>query len=154
VFAKALDKLVVMVTDLGKKLDAAAVNRKAEQALLNTSIKNVQTQLLHSQGRFDVNKSSADSGTGGAAPPTHKLRFPKFDGTGDLLVWLHKGEQFFRAKMAGPASDITAGRRTSAARRHGKISPPASIDGSTPPPRANPLDKLFHLRRTRTVDEY
>jgi hypothetical protein len=42
-FVEALDKLVVMVIDLGMKLDTEATNRKSEQALLNTSIKNVQT---------------------------------------------------------------------------------------------------------------
>jgi hypothetical protein len=42
-FVEALDKLVVMVIDLGKKLDTDATNRKSEQALLNLSIENVHT---------------------------------------------------------------------------------------------------------------
>jgi hypothetical protein len=43
--------------------------------------------MLDNQGRFSVNKSSADSGT---TQPTHKFCFPMFDDTGDLLVWMHK----------------------------------------------------------------
>jgi hypothetical protein len=27
---------------------------------------------------------------------THKLRFPKYDGSEDPLPWLHRCEQFFR----------------------------------------------------------
>jgi hypothetical protein len=27
---------------------------------------------------------------------THKLRFPKYDGSKDMLPWLHRCEQFFR----------------------------------------------------------
>jgi hypothetical protein len=102
-FSDTLDRMFAMITDLGKKLDAEAASRKSDYALLNTSIQNVQTQVLEKRGRFDATKSSAESSHGGAAPPSHKLRFPKFDGTGDPLVWLHKGGQFFRAYDMPPS---------------------------------------------------
>jgi hypothetical protein len=55
----------------------------------------VQTQLLEKQGHFDA--SSGSSTYNPSAPPIHKLRFPKYDGSDDPIAWLHKGEQFFRA---------------------------------------------------------
>jgi hypothetical protein len=102
-FSDALVRMFAMITDLGKKLDAKAAGRKFDYALLNTSIQNVQTQVLEKQGCFDSNKSGTESSHGGAAPPAHKLRFPKFDGTGDPLVWLHKGKKFFRSYDTPPS---------------------------------------------------
>jgi hypothetical protein len=95
--------MVEMINDLSRKIDTEAANRRTEQALLNTSIQNIQMQLLEKQGCFDTNRTSSGSSADSAAPPTHKLRFPKFDGTSDPLVWLHKAEQFFRAHETPPS---------------------------------------------------
>jgi hypothetical protein len=63
--------------------------------------------LLEKQGRFDFNKSFGTSSSGAPSPqPAHKLCFPKFDGFGDPLVWLHKAEQFFRAYDTPPAMQV------------------------------------------------
>jgi hypothetical protein len=166
-FTDALDRMVGMINDLGKEIDAEAANRRTEQALLITSIKNVQTQLLEKQGRFNAHKSSIDSSTGGATPPTHKLRFPKFDGSGNPLVWLQKAKQIFRATppsqqvwtpffyMDGAASHwyFRCEKNLGAA--------PSWEDFAVgvnrrfgPPHRANPLGELSHLRRTDSVHEY
>jgi hypothetical protein len=91
-----------MINDLGRKIDTEAANWRTEQALLNTSIQNVQMQLLEKQGSFDTNRTSSGSSADSAAPLTHKLRFPKFDDTSDPLVWLHKEEHFFRAHETPP----------------------------------------------------
>ena len=89
-FEEAVDKMVKMMGDIGKKLDTEVSSVRQECSLLSTSIKNVQTQLLDKQGRFDSHSSSPGDGT--PAPPVHKLRFPKYDGGDDPLTWLHKGE--------------------------------------------------------------
>jgi hypothetical protein len=168
-FSEALNRMVGMINDLGKKIDAEAATRRSEHALLNTSIKNVQTQLLEKQGRFDSNWSSAESSGGGCAQPTHKLRFPKFDSFGDPLVWLHKVEQFFRAHEMPPSQqvwtasfymDCAASRWYFGWEKNLGAAPSweefaAGVNRCFGPPlRANPLGELSHLRRTGPVDEY
>jgi hypothetical protein len=102
-FQDANNQLVTMIHDLSRKMAAEAADRKTALALLGTSIQNVQTQLLEKQGRFDFNKSFDASSSGAPSPqPAHKLCFPKFDGSGDPLVWLHKAEQFFCAYDTPP----------------------------------------------------
>ena len=92
---EVVDRLVKMVGDNGKKMDDDVTSLRQEIGLLSTSIKNVQTQVLDSKGRFDTDGSSSSGKTPTA--PSHKLRFPKFDGSDDPITWLHKGEQFFHA---------------------------------------------------------
>ena len=88
------DKLVKMVGDLGKRMDGEISSVRQEASLISASVKNVQTQLLDKQGRFDTHDASS---SGPPSVPGHKLRFPKYDGSDDPITWLHKGEQFFRA---------------------------------------------------------
>lgn len=91
---EVVDKLVKLVGNNGKKLDADMAEVRQEIRLISASVKNVQTQVLESQGRFDTNGSTS---SGPSAAPSHKLCFPKFEGSDDPITWLHKGEQFFRA---------------------------------------------------------
>jgi len=91
---EVVDKLVKLVGDNGRKLDTDIADFRQELRLLSTSIKNVQTQVLDRQGCFDADASSASRPS---LAPTHKLRFPKFNGSDDPITWLHKGEQFFHA---------------------------------------------------------
>ena len=86
------DKLVKMVGDLGKRMDGEISSVRQEASLISASVKNVQTQLLDKQGRFDTHDASS---SGPPSVPGHKLRFPKYDGSDDPITWLHKGEQFF-----------------------------------------------------------
>ena len=53
VFEEAVDKMIKMMGDLGKKVDTEVSAVRQDYAHLSTSIKNVQTQLLDKQGRFD-----------------------------------------------------------------------------------------------------
>jgi len=94
-FDEAIDKMIKMIGDIGKKVNTEVSSVLQDYALLSTSIKNVQTQLLEKQGRFD--SGSYSGGDKAPAPPVHKLRFPKYDGYEDPITWIHKGEQFFRA---------------------------------------------------------
>ena len=165
-FEEAVDKMVKMMGDIGKKLDTEVSSVRQECSLLSTSIKNVQTQLLDKQGRFDSHSSFPGDGT--PAPPVHKLRFPKYDGGDDPLTWLHKGEQFFRAH--GTPEDQKVWTATfylqGAAsqwyyrweKNHGVPSWKDFVDGVNkrfgPPLRSNPLGELSQCRRTGSVDEY
>ena len=87
---EVVDRIVKMIGDNGKKMDDDVTSLRQEVGLLSTSIKNVQTQVLASKGRFDADRSSSSGDT--PAAPSHKLRFPKFDGSDDPITWLHKAE--------------------------------------------------------------
>jgi len=128
------DKLVKMVGDLGKRMDAEISAVCQETSLISASVKNVQTQILDKQGRFDTHDASS---FGKPATPGHKLQFPKYDGSDDPITWLHIGEQFFRAygtpehlKVPTPHGTIVW-RKTRAFRR-GVSSSTASTGGSGP----------------------
>jgi hypothetical protein len=78
--------------------EVAAV--KADQGRLHVAINTIQSKHI---------EAVATSGTSGRDAPassiggtvlnaaSHKLRFPKYDGSGDPLPWLHRCDQFFRA---------------------------------------------------------
>jgi len=81
VFEEAINK---MMGDLGKKVDTEVSTVPQECAHLSTSIKNIQTQLLDKKGRFDTHSPGSSGGFDrNLAPPVHKLRFPKYDGSED-----------------------------------------------------------------------
>ena len=67
---EVVDRLVKMVGDNGKKMNDDVTSLRQEISLLSTSIKNVQTQVLDSQGRFDT-----DGYSSGKSPttPMHML---------------------------------------------------------------------------------
>ena len=96
IFEEAIDKMIKMMGDLGKKVDTEVSAVRQDYAHLSTTIKNVQTQLLDKQGRFDQDASGGGFDCG-LPPLVHKLCFPKYDGSEDPITWIHKGEQFFRA---------------------------------------------------------
>ena len=162
---EVVDKLVKLVGDNGKKLDTDMADFRQELRLLSTSIKNVQTQVLDRQGRFDADASSA---SGPSLAPTHKLRFPKFNGSDDPITWLHKGEQFFHAygtpdhlKVSTAAfylQDAASQWYYRLEQNQGIPTWTQFVDGINrrfgPPLRSNPLGELTHLRCTTTVDEY
>jgi len=52
-FDEAIDKMIKMIGDIGKKVNTEMASVRQDYALLSTSIKNVQTQLLEKQGRFE-----------------------------------------------------------------------------------------------------
>jgi hypothetical protein len=159
------DKLVKMVGDLGKRMDSEISVVCQETSLISASVKNVQTQILDKQGRFDTHDASS-SGT----PPMsgHKQCFPKNDGGDDPITWLHKGEQFFCAYgtpkhlMVPTASFYLDGAASQwyyrLEKNQGVPSWTQFVDGINrrfrPPLRSNPLGELTQLRRTSTYDDY
>jgi len=52
-FDEAIDKMIKLIGDIGKKVNTEVASVRQDYALLSTSIKNVQTQLLEKQGRFE-----------------------------------------------------------------------------------------------------
>jgi len=159
------DKLVKMVGDLGKRMDTEIAAVRQETSLINVSVKNVQTQILDMQGRFDNHDPSA---SGQPTVPGHKLRFPKYDGGDDPITWLHKGEQFFRAcgtpeHLKVPTASFYLDGAAAQwyyrlEKNQGVPSWTQFVDGINrrfgPPLRSNPLGELTQLHRTSTVDNY
>ncbi|CAN6198913.1 unnamed protein product [Urochloa humidicola] len=168
---EAMEKVFGKITELAKKMDLEFGNVRLEQSRLSTSINNVQTQVLASKGRFDSSSSSAggDGGRPPLAPPAHKLRYQKYDGSEDPLDWLHKGEQFFRAHetpedlKVWTASYYLKGAASQWYYRFEKNKGavptwPEFVDAVNkrfgPPVRSNPLGELTHWHRTGSVEEY
>lgn len=103
-----------------------------------------------------------------SSPPVHKLRFPKYDGLEDLLEWLHKAEQFFRAHETPDDAKVwTASFYMKGAaskwfyrleKNHDTPSWANFVTGVNkrfdPPERSNPFGELTHLRRTGSVTDY
>ncbi|KAJ1254162.1 hypothetical protein BS78_K111500 [Paspalum vaginatum] len=101
-FDDAISKLIDKMTEMNSRLTTVDNEVKTlclDHGRLTVSVNAVQTQQLAMQGRFDE-KKSGDVGPHPPPPPaaTHKLRFPRYDGTEDPLGWLHKCEQFFRSQ--------------------------------------------------------
>ena len=80
---EVVDRIVKMIGDNDKKMGDDVTSLHQEVGLLSTSIKNVQTQVLDSQGRFDTDGSPSGKST---TAPMHKLRFPKYDGSDDPIT--------------------------------------------------------------------
>ena len=95
-------ELKQLITDILSKVTAVEGEvslLKLDQARLHVAVNNVQS------AQHDIAESSGsgprDTNIGGptAASPTasHKLCFPKFDGSTYPVAWTHRCEQFFRA---------------------------------------------------------
>jgi hypothetical protein len=52
----------------------------------------------HHQGSCHRQGCDEDEGGEDIIPTTHKLEFPKYDGTGDLLPWLNRCERYFTVR--------------------------------------------------------
>jgi hypothetical protein len=99
---------------------------------------------------------------------SHKLRFPKYDGTKDPLPWLNRCNQFFRATqtpnnekvllaafyMQGVAQQwyyrLERNQGTPTWARFTEL----THQRFGPPSRSNPLGELCHLRRQGSVADY
>jgi hypothetical protein len=87
--------------------EVAAV--KADQGRLHVAVNTVQSKHIDAgatsgtSGR-DVPASSIGGAILNAA--SHKLRFPKYDGSGDLLPWLHRCDQLFSATRTAEVEKV------------------------------------------------
>jgi hypothetical protein len=111
-----------MFDDQGTRLTNLSDNYntpKADQGCLHAAINNMKSKQLqlasaaqgatHEQQHIDPLLEW--SATGGKVSvllnaATHKLRFPKYDGSKNPLPWLHHCEQFFRAARTPEAKNV------------------------------------------------
>jgi hypothetical protein len=87
--------------------EVAAV--KADQGRLHVAINTVQSNHIDAVATSGTSGRDAPaSSIGGAVLNTasHKLRFPKYDGSGDPLPWLHCCDQFFRAARTAEVEKV------------------------------------------------
>jgi hypothetical protein len=161
-FKTSMDKILAEITSVRDELTTL----KGDQSRLTVAVNRLQTD----NHKPESSGGNDDHRAPNPPPPhtTHKLRFPKYDGSDDPIGWLHKCEQFFRSQrtpedekvwtasfyMEGPAQQwyyrlernqgVPTWQQfvTSVNRRFG------------PPVRSNPLGELTHLRRTGTVAAY
>ena len=166
---KILDKVSGLEGDLS--------TFKVDQGRLHIAVNNLQTKKLESGDH-----SGKDSGTGpgDGSPPlfqhrptvgnvaSHKLRFPKYDGSDDPISWLHRCEQFFRAARTEEdekvwlASFYMEGDAQlwyyRLERNQGVPTWPRFVELVNlrfgPPTRSNPFGELISLKRTGSVVEY
>ena len=117
----SLNETVTGLSETVTGLSTEVSSVKADQGRLHVIVNNVQNQILQSGdnnrpkanaplfvGKTDK-EVSASTPTMGAAlmnAATHKLRFPKYDGSEDPLLWLHRCEQFFRAANTPEAEKV------------------------------------------------
>jgi hypothetical protein len=76
--------------------EVAAV--KADQGRLHVAINTVQSKHIDAvatSGTFGRDAPASSIGGAVLNAASHKLRFPKYDGSGDPLPWLHRCDQFF-----------------------------------------------------------
>jgi len=97
-----MDKLLAELSSI--KGDVSTVKNdmitiKGDQSRLSVAVNRLQTDKFASSGSgkgpTEDDAPASPPPLQLSAPPTHKLRFSKYDGVDDPLGWLHKCEQFF-----------------------------------------------------------
>ena len=96
-FKTSMDKILAEITLVRDELTTL----KGDQSRLTVTVNRLQTEK---------HKAETSDGNDGHRPlilppppcphTTHKLRFPKYDGSDDPIGWLHKCEQFFRSQRS------------------------------------------------------
>jgi hypothetical protein len=117
---KILEEILASTTDLQKRMVAQedklvtlsdkVSSLKVDQGWLHVTINNVQSKQLDKAATTgqtgvatEAEKPNGDSSQAGGMASAllntaaHNLRFPKYDGTKDLLPWLNRCKQFFWA---------------------------------------------------------
>jgi hypothetical protein len=110
-----LKEILTSTTDLQKRmvtqedelgaLSSEVASLKVDRGRLHVAVKKVQSSQLNNDAKNDKPVSdplneglSQVRGMASALlnAASHKLRFPKYDGTKDQLSWLNRYDQFFR----------------------------------------------------------
>jgi hypothetical protein len=105
-----LQKRMVAQEDRLETLSGEVASLKVDQGWLHVAVNRVHSSQLNHAAKNDGPIGATDdepwnvdsSQAGGMASAllnaaSHKLRFPKYDGTEDPLPWLNRCDQFFRA---------------------------------------------------------
>jgi hypothetical protein len=186
-----LKEILVSTTDLQKRmvaqedrletLSGEVTSLKVDQVRLHVAVNKVQSSQLNHVAKNDGPIGATDdeprnvdsSQAGGMASAllnaaSHKLRFPKYDGTEDPLSWLNRCDQFFWTirtpdnekvllaafYMQGVAQQwyyrLERNQGTPTWARFTEL----ANQRFGPPSRSNPLGELCHLRRQGSVADY
>jgi hypothetical protein len=97
------DGLNVVSTKMSAVDDEVAAV-KADQGRLHVAVNMVQSKHINAGATSGTSGRDAPvSSIGGVVLNTasHKLRFPKYNGSGDPLPWLHRCDQFFSRSTDG-----------------------------------------------------
>ena len=91
-FKTTMDKILAEITSVRDELTTL----KGDQSRLTVTVNRLQTD----NHKPESSGGNDDHRVPNPPPPhtTHKLRFPKYDGSDDPIGWLHKCEQFFRSQ--------------------------------------------------------
>jgi hypothetical protein len=178
-----LEGKMVIVEDgmkpVGTKVSAvdgeiAAV--KADQGRLHVAINTVQSKQIEAVVTSGTSARDAPASfIGGAVlnAASHKLRFPKYDGSGDPLPWLHRCDQFFQAARTAEVEKVWLAAfymegiaqqwyyRLERNRQDSNQGDPSWSQFCElvnqrfgPPTCSNPLGELCHLRCTGSINDY
>jgi hypothetical protein len=82
---------------------------KADQGRLHVAINTVQSKQIEAvatSGTFARDTPASSIGGAVLNAASHKLRFLKYDGSGDPLPWLHRCDQFFRAARTAEVEKV------------------------------------------------
>ncbi|CAN6203924.1 unnamed protein product [Urochloa humidicola] len=170
-----LDDLKKLMGDLKTKVTAVEgeiSSLRVDQGRLHVAVNNVQSDRL----AFAESSHSGAKDKGVIGGPMlaavqavpHKLRFPKFDGSTDLIAWLHRCDQFFRAArtlddekvwLASFYMDNAAQQWYYCLERNQGVPTRERFTELVnrrfgPPARSNPLGELIKLQRVGTIAEY
>jgi hypothetical protein len=176
-----LQKRMVAQEDRLETLSGEVASLKVDQGRLHVAVNKVQSsQLNHAAkndgpiGATDDEPQNVDSSqAGGMASAllnaaSHKLRFPKYDGTEDPLLWLNRYDQFFRATRTPDNEKVLLAafymqgvtQQWYYTLEHNQGTPTWARFTELvnqrfgPPSRSNPLGELCHLRRQGSVADY
>jgi hypothetical protein len=169
------DGLNAVSTKMSAVDDEVAVV-KADQGRLHVVVNMVQSKHIDAGATSGTSGRDAPASSIGSAvlnAASHKLRFPKYDGSGDPLTWLHRCDQFFRAARTTEVEKVWLATfymegiaqqwyyRFERNRLDNNQGDPSWSQFCElvnqrfgPPTRSNPLGELCHLRCTGSVDAY
>ncbi|CAO2189932.1 unnamed protein product [Urochloa humidicola] len=173
-FKSSMNKLFAELSSVRSEITTI----KGDQSRLTVAVNRLQSDK-HKAGSSGTAGDDEPSGDGkdksvlppppsNLPPPTHKLRFVRYDGAEDPIGWIHKCEQFFRSHRTPEDEKVpTATYYLDAAaqqwyfrleRNRGMPTWPDFVTAVNrlfgPPTRSNPLGELAHLRRTGSVADY
>ncbi|KAF0930307.1 hypothetical protein E2562_031975 [Oryza meyeriana var. granulata] len=103
-FRDALEKIFAEFTSIKSEITTI----KGEQSRLSVAVNRLQSDTIATEGSGRGGTTDAFSSEPSSFPrqTAHKLRFPRYDGATDPVVWLHKAEQFFRQQRTPPEERV------------------------------------------------
>jgi hypothetical protein len=96
---------LVPLADTTANLEATVADQGRDQTALHVTLTWLEATVCdlgranaNNQGRRRAPGTDDEDASDGIMPSTHKLEFPKFDGSSDPLPWLNRCERYFRVR--------------------------------------------------------